>query len=49
MAGISPERINKMVKKLPPFRHDEYPEEDLEYFQQKSDIGWNYLTSNILN
>jgi hypothetical protein len=38
-----------MLKKLPPFRHDEYPEEDLEYFQQKSDIGWNYLTSNILN
>lgn len=43
-ADMSPERINRMLKKLPPFKHDEIPEEDLDYFSQKSEIGWSYLT-----
>lgn len=30
---MSPERINKIIKKLPPFRHDVYPEDEIKYFQ----------------
>jgi hypothetical protein len=42
--SISPERINKILNKLPPFPTDMIPEEDIESFSKKGFIGWNYLT-----
>ena len=41
----SPERINKLLKKYPPFQQDNIPEEDIISFSKKGLIGWNFLTN----
>ena len=45
----SPERINNIMKKLPPFINDNIPAEDIKQFQKKGLIGWGFLTSQVLN
>lgn len=42
--SISPERIRRILNKLPPFPTDVIPGEDIDSFQKKGLIGWNYLT-----
>jgi hypothetical protein len=34
---------------LPPFEGDAIPEEDIDSFQMKGLIGWNYITNQLLN
>ena len=46
--NLSPERINSILKKFPPFVSDAIPEEDIDTFQKKGEIGWNFLTHSIL-
>lgn len=46
---MSPERVRNMLNKLPPFPADKIPEEDIDAFQVKGTIGWNYLTQQLLN
>ena len=41
---VSPERVLHEMKKFPPFLADSIPEEDIDKFQQKGALGWNYLT-----
>ena len=44
----SPERINKLLKKYPPFQQDNVLEEDITSFQKKGIIGWNFITHQLL-
>lgn len=44
----SPERINKLLKKYPPFQQDNVLEEDIMSFQKKGEIGWNFITNQVL-
>ena len=37
------------MKKLPPFQHDVIAEEDIDFFDRKSAIGWDYLTQGLMN
>lgn len=34
---------------MPPFSGDAIPEEDINSFQVKGLIGWNYITNQLLN
>ena len=48
-APVSPERIHRMLKALPPFKSDDIPQADIDDFQKKGLMGWNYLTWHIFN
>lgn len=48
-SGPSPERINNIMKKLPPFINDNIPADDITQFQKKGLIGWGFLTTQVLN
>jgi len=41
---VSPERINRLLKHLPPFRHDVVTPDDIDRFDRKGKIGWSYVT-----
>lgn len=47
--SISPEKVRNMMNKLPPFPSDCIPTDDIDSFQKKGTIGWNYLTQQLLN
>jgi len=38
-----------MLKALPPFKADDIPQADIDDFQKKGLMGWNYLTGQIFN
>lgn len=44
-ADLSPLRMQKILKRLPPFQNDTIPEIEIEEFQKKGSLGWSYLTS----
>ena len=46
---MSPLKIKEIVKKLPPFVSDDIQQEDIDNFSKIGTIGWNYVTSQILN
>lgn len=43
----SPKKIEKIIKKLPPFISDNIRPEDILMFQEKGNIGWGYMTREI--
>lgn len=45
---LSPERLEQMMKKYPPFEADAIPEDQIDTFQTKGEQGWCYLTQQIL-
>jgi len=42
------EKIAKMLYNLPPFKKDVIPDDVIDCFQSKGQIGWNFLTEKIL-
>jgi hypothetical protein len=44
-ANLSPSRIERILKKLPPFSTDVIDLDDIESFQQKGTLGWTFLAN----
>ena len=45
----SADKLNKLIKYYPPFKNDEIPDETINFYDEKGEMGWRYLTSHILN
>ena len=37
------------MRKMPPFGHDVVTNEEIDFFEKKSGIGWDYMTHSLMN
>ena len=42
-ANITPNRINKLLKYLPPFQRDTVPQANIDAFTDRGALGWTFL------
>ena len=48
-SNLSPERIHRILKKLPTFANDTIDADDIETFSGKGIKGWSFLATQLLN